>query len=123
MVAPPGQLGTVADRGYVLHHTHTPIDRTSHIWRWCISCRSEHRSLANPEKSLAEEMAANFPEVVQQDLWALERQQEMFALPDDGYEEVNVRADRALLIARKILSRLEAGERPAAEPRKAAKAA
>ena len=123
VVAPPGQLGTGADRGYVLHHTHTPIDRTSHIWRWCISCRSEHRSIGNPDKSLAEAMSENFPEVVQQDLWALERQQEMFALPDDGYEEVNVRADRALLIARKILSRLEAGERPVAGSDKAVKVA
>lgn len=122
VAAPPGELGSDAERGYVLHHTHTPIDSTSHVWRWCISCRSGHRSIADPTKSLAEAMAENFPEVVQQDLWALERQQEMFALPDDGYQEVNVRADRALLIARKILSRLEERERSPSDSSEAARA-
>jgi vanillate O-demethylase monooxygenase subunit len=113
VAAPPGQLGTAADRGYVLHHTHTPVDATSHVWRWCISTRNELRSPTDPAKSLAEEMASNFPQVAAQDLWALERQQEMFALPDDGYEEVNVRADRAVLLARKLLAAMEAAEREA----------
>lgn len=110
IVAPPGQLGTDKERGYVLHHLHTPIDAKHHIWRWSISCRSEHRSLVDPRKSLAEEMAVNFPEVAAQDLWALERQQEMIDLPDDGYKECNIRSDRALLIGRKILARLESEE-------------
>jgi phenylpropionate dioxygenase-like ring-hydroxylating dioxygenase large terminal subunit len=111
VAAPPGQLGTSADRGYVLYHTHTPINSTSHVWRWCINSRSEHRSPSDPTKSLAEEMAQNFPQVAAQDLWALERQQEMFALPDDGYEEVNIRADRAVLLARKLLAAMEGEER------------
>lgn len=110
IVAPPGQLGTEKDRGYVLHHLHTPVDGRHHVWRWSISCRAEHRSGIDPSRSLAEEMAANFPQVVAQDLWALERQQEMFELPDDGYEECNIRSDRALLIGRKILARLESEE-------------
>jgi vanillate O-demethylase monooxygenase subunit len=109
-VAPPGQLGTDKDRGYVLHHLHTPINARSHVWRWSISCLSDHKSTSNPEQSLADAIAANFPEVVAQDLWALERQQEMFELPDNGYEECNVRSDRALLIGRKILARLESEE-------------
>ena len=113
VAAPPGQLGTSADRGYVLYHTHTPIDKASHVWRWCISSRSEHRSPRDPGKSLAEEMAINFPQVAEQDLWALERQQEMFSLPDDGYEEVNVRADRAVLLARKLLTKMEKEEQGA----------
>jgi phenylpropionate dioxygenase-like ring-hydroxylating dioxygenase large terminal subunit len=110
VAAPPGQLGTELDRGYVIHHTHTPVDKTHHVWRWCISCHADHKSPTNPEKSLAEEIAANFPEVAKQDLWALEKQQEMFSLPDDGYQEVSVRADRALMIGRKILSRMEEAE-------------
>jgi phenylpropionate dioxygenase-like ring-hydroxylating dioxygenase large terminal subunit len=113
VAAPPGKLGTEADRGYVLYHTHTPIDATSHVWRWCISSRTEHRSPVHPTMTLAEEMASNFPEVAAQDLWALERQQEMFSLPDDGYEEVNVRADRAVLLARKMLSAMEDAEKKA----------
>jgi phenylpropionate dioxygenase-like ring-hydroxylating dioxygenase large terminal subunit len=111
IAAPPGQLGTAADRGYVLYHTHTPIDATSHVWRWCINTRQEHRSPRDPSLSVAQDMAVNFPQVAAQDLWALERQQEMFALPDDGYEEVNVRADRAMLLARKMLAAMEAEEK------------
>lgn len=111
VAAPPGQLGTAADRGYVLYHTHTPIDATSHVWRWCISSRNQDRSPRDSAKSLADEIASNFPQVAAQDLWALERQQEMFALPDNGYEEVSVRADRAVLLARKMLAAMEEVEK------------
>lgn len=106
-LAPEGKLGTSADRGYVLHHTHTPIDASHHVWRWCISTPAAHRSAKDPSQSIAQLMAMNFPEVAAQDLWALERQQEMFELPDDGYQEVSVRADRAMMVARKILAKME----------------
>jgi len=108
--APPGQLGTEAERGFVLYHSHTPIDRSHHIWRWYMNAKAEHRAGRDPSVSLAKEMVRDFPNVVQQDLWALEKQQEMFALPDNGYSEVHVRADRALLIVRKILGEMEVEE-------------
>ena len=109
--APPGQLGTEAERGFVLYHTHTPIDRTHHVWRWFMNARAGHRAKSDPSKPLVETIVANFPQVVAQDLWALEKQQEMYDLPDDGYEEVHVKADRAMLVVRKILGGMEAEER------------
>ncbi len=105
--APPGELGTDKDRGYILYHSHTPVDKSNHVWRWFVNCRTEHRAAADPTKSLAQGVAATFPDVVAQDLWALEKQQIMVDYPDDGYEEVHLRSDRALLTARKILEDLE----------------
>src|SRR5437868_3732793 len=33
-VAPPGKLGVASEeRGYVIYHSHTPIDGTNHTWR------------------------------------------------------------------------------------------
>ena len=111
IAAPPGELGTAADRGYVLYHTHTPIDSKRHLWRWSINAHVEHKDPANPTRSLASAMAESFPEVAAQDLWALERQQLMYELPDDGYTEVSVPADRAMLVARKIFDHMVAEER------------
>jgi len=109
-VAPPGQLSTDAERGYVLYHTHTPVDQTHLIWRWILNCRVEHRAGSEPSRSLARSIAETFPVVVDQDRWVLERQQEMFGYPDEGYSEVHVRTDKALLVARKILAALEKHE-------------
>jgi len=54
-------------------------------------------------------MKEMFPAVVDQDRWALERQQHMFNLPDDDYQEVHLRSDKSILIVRKILDALEKG--------------
>ena len=51
-----------------------------------------------------------FPAVIAEDRWALEKQQQMFAYPDDGYVEVFLRPDRALRRAREILADLERAE-------------
>src|SRR5205823_3550916 len=41
--APPGKLGVAAEeRGYVIHHSHTPIDGTNHTWRLWVSTRSKN---------------------------------------------------------------------------------
>jgi vanillate O-demethylase monooxygenase subunit len=114
--APPGKLGTEAERGFVLYHTHTPVDRTHHVWRWGMNTHAGHRAGSDPSRRLIDAMVANFPEVVAQDLWALERQQEMYDLPDGDYEEVHVKADRAMLIVRKVLGSMEAAERVDAAP-------
>ena len=108
--APPGQLGTGAERGFVLYHMHTPIDRTRHIWRWYMNGRTGHHSATDPSKPLVVTMTENFDQVVAQDLWALEKQQEMYDFPDDGYKEVHVRADRAMLAVRKIFAAMIAEE-------------
>lgn len=110
-VAPPGQLGTDAERGFVLYHTHTPIDERSHIWRWCINCRSEHKAGHDSSKLLVEGMAENFPDVVEQDRWALEKQQAMFEFPDEDYIEMHVKTDKAVVMVRKALEQLESKDR------------
>ena len=56
-----------------------------------------------------ERMKEMFPAVVDQDRWTLERQQHMFNLPDDDYQEVHLRSDKSILIVRKILDALEKG--------------
>jgi len=113
--APPGKLGHAPDeRGYVIHHSHTPIDGTNHTWRLWVSTRS---------KNLTAAIAATFPAVMDEDRWALERQQRMFAYPDEGYHEVYLRSDKALLRCRKILEEMERASRAAATAPSAQKVA
>lgn len=116
-VAPPGGLGSEAERGYVIYHTHTPVDEVSHVWRWRINCVAKHQSGGAPDISLGTRIAANFPEVVDQDKWALERQQRMFEFPDDGYAEVYLRTDKALRRVRQIFAAMEQAEAGSAPSR------
>ena len=101
--APPGKLGTDVERGYVLMHTHTPIDEKSHIWRWIVNCPAHHMSAGDPGMSAAKRVASMFPKVVEEDRWALEKQQQMFDLPADGYSELFLKPDKALRRARHII--------------------
>ena len=110
-VAPPGQLGTEAERGYVLMHTHTPVDGTNHVWRWIVSFRAGLMSRGDPTVSAAQRFGEMFPAVAAEDLWALEKQQQMFDFPDEGYTEVHLRPDKALRRARQIFSALLRKER------------
>ena len=115
-VAPPGQLGTEAERGYVLLHTHTPVDGTSHVWRWCVNFTGGLMSRSEPDVPSVERFAEMFPAVAAEDRWALEKQQQMFDFPDEGYTEVYLRPDKALRRARQIFSALLRKERePALE--------
>lgn len=101
--APPGKLGSDLERGYVLMHTHTPIDERNHIWRWIVNCPKDHMSAGDPKVSAAKRVAGMFPTVVAEDRWALEKQQEMLDLPDDGYSELFLKPDKALRRARQIV--------------------
>ena len=106
--APPGKLGVAAEeRGYVIHHSHTPIDGTNHTWRLWVSTRS---------KKLTSSIAQTFPTVMDEDRWALERQQRNFEYPEDGYHEVYLRSDKPLLRCRKILEEMERTNRANAAP-------
>ena len=106
--APPGRLGVASDeRGYVIHHSHTPVDGTNHIWRLWVSTRAGSRAGSDTAKTLTARIAETFPAVMDEDRWALERQQEMFKYPDDGYHEVFLRSDQALIRCRKILAGME----------------
>lgn len=102
--APPGKLGTDMERGYVLMHSHTPVDERNLVWRWILNCKADHRSAGDPNMSAAKRVASMFPSVVAQDRWALEKQQEMFELPDEGYSELFLRPDKALRRVRQMFS-------------------
>ena len=103
--APPGQLDTAAERGYIIHHSHTPIDEMSHIWRWTITVPKGQKGI-DPAKTTMELMKEMFPIVVDQDRWALERQQKMFAFAEDGYSEVRIPVfHKSILIVRKDSAR------------------
>jgi len=66
---------------------------------------------SDPSRAAVERFMETFPAVIAEDRWALEKQQRMFAYPDDGYVEVFLRPDRALRRARDILTALERAER------------
>lgn len=118
--APPGELGTDKERGYVLYHFHTPIDDRNHIWWWAVNCKADHMSAGKPTVSTAKRVAEMFPDVVAQDHWALEKQQAMFDIPDDGYSELFLKPDKALRRARQILQQMLRQEAAAAQTSEAA---
>ena len=102
-------------------HFHTPVDARNHVWRWVVNVKADHMSAGDPTLSTAKRVAAMFPGVVEQDRWALEKQQHMFELPEDGYSELFLKPDKALRRARQIfvsMLREEQAEQPA--PAKAA---
>lgn len=103
----PGRLGIEEDeRGYILVHTHTPIDENNHIWRVLVNSPAHHMSHGDPDKSAAKRIAEMFPAVAAEDEWALEQQHHMFQYPDEGYCEVFLKPDLALRRARKIFADL-----------------
>jgi vanillate O-demethylase monooxygenase subunit len=114
-VAPPKQLGDglhkgSVEHGYVLLHSHTPVDDNRHIWRWYLSTPIDHMSAGDPSLTSAKRAGQMFPNVVAEDLWALKEQQEMFSYSDEGYQEVFLKPDMALRRARQIVREMLAGE-------------
>lgn len=115
-VAPPGRLGTGDQQEFVLYQSITPQDEEHHVWRRSTSCRTGTRWAAAPERSLVEAIVAGAPTVIEQDRWAIERQQRMFEFADDGYHEVHIKTDGAVIMARRILDDLEAAEGSSSAP-------
>lgn len=109
--APPGKLGGglhkgSVERGYVLMHSHTPVNDRRHIWRWYMSTPVDHMSKGDPKIPTSERAAKMFPDVVAEDHWALEQQQAMFDYPDEGYQEVFLKPDKGLRRARQIIQQM-----------------
>lgn len=111
-LAPPGKLGSDTESGYVLHHFQTPIDEQHLAWRWSMSCAAGSTPAGEPDVRLVDRILATAPEVVEQDRWAIEKQQEMLDFDNDDYAEVHVKADVGVIHARRVLDALEAAERP-----------
>ncbi len=105
-VAPPGELHQGKDRGYVLLHTHTPVDARRHIWRVLVNCKADHMSAGDPNTSAAQRVAGMFPGVIEEDRWALDEQQKMFDYPLEGYQEVFLKPDKGLRRARQIIQEM-----------------
>lgn len=115
----PGELQLrPEERGYVLVHTHTPVDERRTVWRVIVNCPKHHNSKGAPNMSAAMRIASMFPKVADEDKWALEQQQGMVDYPEDGYQEVFLKPDVAVRRARKIfldLLREEIPKTPASE--------
>ncbi len=121
-VWPAGRHGDPSvERGYVINHTHTPVDRRNHVWHLIISMPKGQMCKSDPSRRSIDHFVATFPKVIAEDRWALEKQQRMFDYPDDGYTEVFLKPDTALRRARLILTRMERAE--TGEPRKRERAA
>jgi phenylpropionate dioxygenase-like ring-hydroxylating dioxygenase large terminal subunit len=120
-VWPAGQEGDPAlERGYVIIHTHTPVDRRNHVWHLIVAMPKGQVCRGDPRKPAITHFVETFPKVIAEDRWALEKQQRMFELPDDGYVEVFLRSDAAVRRARLLLYRLERAETDEANTRIAA---
>lgn len=109
--APPGELGGglakgSVERGYVLLHSHTPINDRRHIWRWYMSTPVDHMSAGDPSMPAAERAATMFPNVVEEDKFALDQQQAMFDYPEEDYQEVFLKPDKGLRRARQIVQEM-----------------
>ena len=109
-IAPPGKIGTKEEQGFVLYQSITPIDEETIVWRRYTSCaRGSHWS-AQPARPLVEAIVEGAPKVIKQDRWAIERQQEMFVYPDEGYRELHVKTDGAVVMVRRMLDAQEEGD-------------
>ncbi len=111
--APPGELGTDKERGYVLMHTHTPVGERNHFWRWIVSCKKDHMSGG-------EACRFDVPQRRSEDHWVLELQQQMFEIPDEGYSELFLKSDKALRRARQIFLQMLREEQTEAKQPQAA---
>ena len=109
-VAPPGQLGTSQEKGYVLYHFTTPVDDTHHEWHWVMNCESRWPHPQDSDKRLVDKVVEGFPSVVEEDRWALEKQHKMMLHADDDYTEVHIKTDGAVVFLRRIFERLEMQE-------------
>ncbi len=74
----------------------------------------------DPNVSAAKRVASMFPGVVEEDRWALEIQQQMFEIPDEGYSELFLKPDKALRRARQIFVQMLRDEQPAGDRAQAA---
>jgi len=63
-------------------------------------------SRGDPCVKAAQRAAMIFPGVVEQDQFALEKQQAMMEFPDDGYQEVFLTPDKGLRRARQIVQEM-----------------
>ena len=82
-VWPAGRHGDKrAERGYIIVHTHTPVDRRNHVWRLIINMPAGQNCKSDPTKPAVERFLDTFPAVIAEDRWALEKQQAKYSDPN-----------------------------------------
>lgn len=106
-----------APRSLRNYHLFTPINRKSHVYRYIVNVPAGQMTGKDPKKRAVDRAQEILTTVFQEDIWALERQQESFELPDEGYREVLLKTDVALAHGREILLRMQQKEMAGAEPR------
>jgi vanillate O-demethylase monooxygenase subunit len=112
---PAGQEGNdEVERGYSLYHLITPITAKKFIWRVILNAPKNHMSKGDPTVSTCKRIATMFPDVAEEDRWALELQQPMMEYPDRGYQEVFLKPDIGIRAYRKVIADLlrEEGQLP-----------
>jgi phenylpropionate dioxygenase-like ring-hydroxylating dioxygenase large terminal subunit len=104
---PAGEEGDdEKERSYCLYHLITPINAKKFIWRVVLNAPIDHMSKGDPTVSTCKRIAAMFPEIAEEDRWALELQQPMMEYPDRGYQEVFLTPDIGIRAYRKVIAEL-----------------
>lgn len=88
------------------YHFLTPIDRKSHKYTYVVNMPKGQMSGKDPSKRAVDRAKELLKEVFAEDIWAIEKQQEMCELPDGDYREVLLKSDLALAHGRKILDEM-----------------
>jgi vanillate O-demethylase monooxygenase subunit len=88
-------------------HILTPIDRRTHVYRWVVNMPKGQMSGRYPKMRAVERAEEVLKQTFAEDLWALEKQQQSSEFPERGFDEMFLRADAALVRARRVLQAIE----------------
>lgn len=112
---PPGRRNEDSVRKRLMnYHCFLPIDRSTHLYRWIVNMPVGQMSGSNPSLPAIQRAKEILAPVFAEDVWALEKQQQAFAFPDDSFEEMFLKSDLALSKARAILSEMQGLEQSGA---------
>src|SRR3546814_10337575 len=85
-VWPAGKYGDPAlERGYVIIHTHTPVDRRSHVWHLIVSMPKGLMCKSDPSKTAISRFVETFPAVIAEDHRSEEHTSELQSLMRISY--------------------------------------
>jgi vanillate O-demethylase monooxygenase subunit len=108
---PSGRRGDDHDpRKFKTVHLFTPLSTSRHTYRFVFLVPKGQRSGSDPSVSSLERAIPLLEGILPEDIGACEMQQEMFALPEDRYRAVTLRADKALRKALQALTAMQKEE-------------
>lgn len=91
-------------------HMLTPINQRSHVYRWVVNMPKGQMSGRNPEMRAVDRAREVLQQTFHEDIWALEKQQTASEFPDQGFEEMFLKADAALVRGRRLLQAMHHAE-------------